>query len=471
MVHAVDVDEGGVSDEVVARIPPIVDLDAHVVEPPDVWSSRLPRPLPRDRAPHRAPAGRCPQARRVRLCGGARDRRSRRRLVVLRGPPGLAEAHDRRGRVSTRRDRAARRPLRRDATRVLARPRAARGHGHQRGAGPVVLSELPPVLRPAVPLGQGPGAGPPVRRGLQRLDGRGVVRGGRRPAASPVSRPVVGRRSGGGGGRHATPTRGVRAVAFTELPPYLDLPSLYSGYWDPFLAACEETRTVVCMHIGSGTKTPQASPDGPDAVAATILFGNSVASLADLLFSGRCTVSRICACCTPRRRSAGSPTSWSGPTTSGRPTGAGATRNVTARSPRPATTHGGTSCSCFFKDPVGVALLDQVGVDNVVFETDYPHSDSTWPDSRRAAAEQFGHLDPESIRKIARQNAIDLLGLTLRGGVAQAGGPGRPAATRTAGQVSPHGRRRWPTPFRASPRPSVAARTRPRPPRASRASR
>ena len=35
--------------------------------------------------------------------------------------------------------------------------------------------------------------------------------------------------------------RGVRAVAFSELPTYLDLPSLYSGYWDPFLAACEET--------------------------------------------------------------------------------------------------------------------------------------------------------------------------------------------------------------------------------------
>src|ERR1700728_3978566 len=69
--------------------------------------------------------------------------------------------------------------------------------------------------------------------------------------------------------------RGVRAVAFSELPTYLDLPSLYSRAWDPLLAACEETGTVVCMHIGSGTKTPQASPDAPDAVAATILFGNS----------------------------------------------------------------------------------------------------------------------------------------------------------------------------------------------------
>ena len=39
--------------------------------------------------------------------------------------------------------------------------------------------------------------------------------------------------------------RGVRAVAFSELPAYLDLPSIYTGYWDPFFAACAETGTVL----------------------------------------------------------------------------------------------------------------------------------------------------------------------------------------------------------------------------------
>ncbi len=73
----------------------------------------------------------------------------------------------------------------------------------------------------------------------------------------------------------------------------------------------------------------------------------------------------------------------------------------------------GNITSCFFKDPVGVALLDQVGIDNVVFETDYPHSDSTWPHSREAAMDQFGHLDAVAINKIARDNATTLLGLQL----------------------------------------------------------
>src|SRR5690606_22020494 len=33
--------------------------------------------------------------------------------------------------------------------------------------------------------------------------------------------------------------RGVNAVAFSEIPPYLNLPSIHSGYWDPFFQACD----------------------------------------------------------------------------------------------------------------------------------------------------------------------------------------------------------------------------------------
>jgi predicted TIM-barrel fold metal-dependent hydrolase len=207
--------------------------------------------------------------------------------------------------------------------------------------------------------------------------------------------------------------RGVRAVAFSELPTYLGLPSIYSGTWDPFFAACEETGTVVCMHIGSGTKTPQASPDAPDAVAATILFGNSAASLVDLLYSG--TLHRFPGL---KFMYAEAQIGWI-PYVLERADDVWTTHRGWSNSqrdcPEPPSTYyrRGNVTSCFFKDAVGVSLLDDVGVDNVVFETDYPHSDSTWPDSRQAAADQFGHLDADSVRKIARGNAIRLLGLTL----------------------------------------------------------
>ena len=66
--------------------------------------------------------------------------------------------------------------------------------------------------------------------------------------------------------------RGVRAVAFSELPTYLGLPSIYIGVLGPVLRGLRGAGTVVCMHIGSGTRTPQTSPDGPDAVSGHASF-------------------------------------------------------------------------------------------------------------------------------------------------------------------------------------------------------
>lgn len=207
--------------------------------------------------------------------------------------------------------------------------------------------------------------------------------------------------------------RGVRAVAFTELPSYLDLPSIYTGYWDPFFRACEETRTVISMHIGSGTKTPQSAPGAPEAVQAAIIFGNSVASIADFLFSG--VLARF-----PNLKLmfAEAQIGWI-PYLLERCDDVWDTHRGWSHSHQfidepPSTYYYRNVVSCFFKDPVGVALLDRVGEDNVVFETDYPHQDGTWPNSRQAAADQFGHLDQRLIDKIARGNAIDLLGLDLR---------------------------------------------------------
>jgi len=55
-----------------------------------------------------------------------------------------------------------------------------------------------------------------------------------------------------------------------------------------------------------------------------------------------------------------------------------------------------------------------VGVDNVTFETDYPHADSTWPHTKKLAEEMFADLDDDTVHKIVRGNAIQLLGLDAR---------------------------------------------------------
>lgn len=206
--------------------------------------------------------------------------------------------------------------------------------------------------------------------------------------------------------------RGVHAVAFSECPPWLGLPSIHSGYWEPFFNACDETQTVICMHIGSGTKTFLTSDDAPEAIGATGIFTNSVMSMIDWLFSGvlmkhpdlklfyaECQIGWI-------------PYVIERVDDVWKTHGGWAMKGVELKEP-PSHYYYRQVYSCFFKDEVGVQMLDQVGPDNVCFEVDYPHQDGTWPNTRQVALDTFGHLPAEQIYKIARGNAIDLFRLNF----------------------------------------------------------
>src|SRR5262249_42608693 len=81
--------------------------------------------------------------------------------------------------------------------------------------------------------------------------------------------------------------RGARVVCFSEIPSRLGLPSLYSGAWDPFFAACEETHTVINMHIGSSSSRQTTSSDAPDCLGTANHYINSSLSLSDWLLSGQ----------------------------------------------------------------------------------------------------------------------------------------------------------------------------------------
>ncbi|MEC7373919.1 MAG: amidohydrolase family protein, partial [Actinomycetota bacterium] len=187
------------------------------------------------------------------------------------------------------------------------------------------------------------------------------------------------------------------------------LPSIHSGHWDPFFQACEETGTVITMHIGSGTRTVRPADDCPTIVTAAMISANSAASMIDFLFSG--VLVRY-----PNLKLmyAESQIGWI-PYYLERADDNYKTHmwaQGEERLPEPPSYYYHRQIySCFFKDTAGMKLLDEVGVDNVLFETDYPHSDGTFPRSKEVAHELFGHLDPEVVHKIARGNAIKLFNL------------------------------------------------------------
>ena len=205
--------------------------------------------------------------------------------------------------------------------------------------------------------------------------------------------------------------KGCRAVARSELPAWLGRPGLHGDFWNPFLKACEETQTVICMHIGSGTKTVQTSPEAPTVVTANLIVCNSAASMIDWIFSGKFEEF-------PNLKLlyAESQIGWI-PYFVERADDTWKTHQWAQgekRIPKPPSHYYKKHVySCFFKDTVGIDLLERIGEDNVLFETDYPHQDGTFPNTLAIAEDLFGHLEQETIDKIARKNAIKLFGLNL----------------------------------------------------------
>ncbi len=206
--------------------------------------------------------------------------------------------------------------------------------------------------------------------------------------------------------------RGGHAVCFSEIPPFLGLPSVHSGEWDPFFAACAETETVVCMHIGSSSKMPSTSADAPAAVGSTLTYMNAAMSLTDFLLSG--VFEKF-----PKLEVAYSEgqIGWI-PYVLERADkvwednrGWGGISDAVKK--KPSAYYYEHVYGCFFDDPHGLASLDVVGIDNVTFETDYPHSDSTWPHTKKVAEDIMRDLTQEQVDKICRTNAIRMLRLDL----------------------------------------------------------
>ena len=204
--------------------------------------------------------------------------------------------------------------------------------------------------------------------------------------------------------------RGVRALCFSELPTRLGLPSIHTGYWDPMLAACNDTGTTICMHVGSSSTEPFSSPDAPKGAGAMVSFNNSMASLGDWLFGGQLV--RF-----PKLKIAYSEgqvgwipyaleradTVWEQHN---------AWQNSKAILPEaPSTYYYGRVFGCFTWDHHGVKSLDEVGENNICFETDYPHTDTTWPHTKDYVERILADVTPEQAYKILRGNAIAMLEL------------------------------------------------------------
>jgi predicted TIM-barrel fold metal-dependent hydrolase len=202
--------------------------------------------------------------------------------------------------------------------------------------------------------------------------------------------------------------RGFKAVSFPELPAQCGIPSLHSGAWDPFFAACEETDTVVCLHTGSAGWAPLASGDPPFEIMPTLFPVNAVIAAGEWLWSG--VPLRF-----PRLNIAMSEggLGWV-PMLMDRVDyvlshSASGTESKAWPSPMlPSEVLRRNFWYCSIDDPSVVPLRHKIGVDHIMVESDYPHADSSWPDTQQVLADNWGGLPDNELRAVAYENAARL---------------------------------------------------------------
>jgi predicted TIM-barrel fold metal-dependent hydrolase len=201
---------------------------------------------------------------------------------------------------------------------------------------------------------------------------------------------------------------GMRAVAFSELPTKLGLPSLYTGAWDPFIKACDETNTVICIHIGSSSASATSSPDAPAGVHTLCHFTYSVLSLADWIISGAVPRNPNIKLMYSEAQAGWMPffverfdRKWR--------EGYSAYGMNEHVPDLPSSYIRRQVFACVTDDPTALMYVDQFGSDNFCFETDYPHLDGSFPNSKTVAEKLFGALPEDTIRRIVRGNAERLL--------------------------------------------------------------
>lgn len=210
---------------------------------------------------------------------------------------------------------------------------------------------------------------------------------------------------------HRIGRKGCRSVSFLETPHVQGFPSFLSGYWDPMLQAICDENMVLSLHIGAGFDAIRRPPEAPIDHLIVLACQISAITAQDLLFGP--TLRRF-----PDLKVALSEG------------GIGWIPFYFDRIDRhyrnqawlhheedfggrlPSEVFREHILACYITDPSGLRLRDRIGIDIIAWECDYPHTDTTWPESPEFAMREFeqaGCTD-EEIDRITWENACRFFG-------------------------------------------------------------
>jgi len=200
--------------------------------------------------------------------------------------------------------------------------------------------------------------------------------------------------------------KGCHSMTFSENPAVMDYPSFHSDHWDPLWRALSDTGTILNVHIGSSGRIAVPAPDGPPDVMITLQPMNIVQAAADLLWSKPIKKYKDLKIALSEGGTGWIPyfleradrtyemhSTWTGQDFKGK---------------KPSEVFREHFLTCFISDHVGVKLRNDIGIDNICWEADYPHSDSMWPGAPEQLHEVLTKNDvpDDEVNKMTFENAM-----------------------------------------------------------------
>lgn len=203
---------------------------------------------------------------------------------------------------------------------------------------------------------------------------------------------------------HRMAERGARCITFPETPAPLGLPSFYTDHWDPVFQACQDTGLVINMHIGTSGRMVTPADDAPFHVSIMLAQASAAIGMVGMLESpvlrkfpelqmvfsegGLGWIPAQLERCDrmwERHRM------WSG-----------------LDDLKPSELFKRNMYGAFVDDMVGLELRHHVGVDRILWESDFPHVESVWPHSQEIVKRVAETLPDDEVRKVTSENARKL---------------------------------------------------------------
>ncbi len=202
--------------------------------------------------------------------------------------------------------------------------------------------------------------------------------------------------------------RGLRAISVPEETSMLGLPSYYTDFWDPMWSICEEAGIAVCMHIGSSGWRAFTPPESNPSLMVALGFVPTITHSLAMMYSpvprkfpnikivySEGGVNWVPGALERADRMYKRHKYWSG------------TDDLL-----PSEVCRKNMWFCLIDEPYGLRVRHDVGIERILWECDYPHSSCIWPGTQKVVDDLFHDVPDDETELITLRNAERLFNWT-----------------------------------------------------------